>query len=221
MEQLSFVQQLVVFLPPLVLAITLHEVAHGFCALLFGDDTAKRAGRLSLNPLVHVDWVGTVLLPALLLFLSGFVFGWAKPVPVDVRRLHPRRLGLTLVSLAGPLANLAMALLWVVVARAALWLDWPFASVPLLYMSYAGIFLNLVLMAINLLPIPPLDGGHALMGILPPRLAMRLALLEPYGTLILLLLLVTGMLGKLLLPVIVPLFQLLASLAGFSASGGV
>lgn len=216
MEELTLVQKFVVFTPPLVFAITLHEVAHGWMALLFGDNTAKRAGRLTLNPIAHIDPVGTIVVPMVLIFLGGFIFGWAKPVPVDFRRLHSNRLGLTLVSLAGPFANLLMAFLWVLMARFAFWLDWSFVSVPLLYMSYAGISLNLILMLINLLPIPPLDGGHALMGLLPPRLTLKLAFLEPYGILILLLLLATGLLNNILLPVFIPLLRLLATVAGFS-----
>lgn len=170
---------------PVLLAITLHEAAHGFVAWRLGDDTAYSRGRVTLNPLKHVDPLGTVLLPALLLFMRApFLFGWAKPVPVNFSRLkHPRR-DMVLVALAGPATNILLAIvsaalfrfLWLVPAGAAQW------SEKVLYNS---ILLNLVLAVFNMLPLPPLDGGRVAVGLLPRRLGQALARLEPYGMVIL------------------------------------
>ncbi|BCX83015.1 hypothetical protein MIT9_P2606 [Methylomarinovum caldicuralii] len=216
MEELTLAQKLAVWVLPILFAITLHEVAHGWVAWLLGDDTAKRLGRLSLNPLHHVDIVGTVVVPLAMLLLGGFIFGWAKPVPVDFGRLrHPKR-DMALVALAGPGANLLMALGWTLLARFGVFLEMAYVSVPLIYMGAAGIFFNLVLMVLNLLPVPPLDGGRVLVGILPHRWAAWVAQLEPYGMPILLLLLITGALGKILGPVIFTLQGFFFSLAGLS-----
>lgn len=168
---------------PIVFAVTFHEAAHGFIALRFGDDTALRAGRVSFNPLNHIDPVGTVLLPALLLVTSGFMFGYAKPVPVNFGRLRPSRLGMVLVALAGPSTNVLLA-----IASALLLylIDFaPTAGQRWLGLNLAhSITLNAVLCVFNLLPIPPLDGGRVAVGLLPRALAWPLARLEPYGMLI-------------------------------------
>jgi len=201
---LELVQTLAVWALPVLSAITLHEVAHGRVAYALGDDTAARMGRLSLNPLKHIDPVGTVLVPAILLALGGFLFGWAKPVPVVAQRMqHPRR-DMALVAAAGPLANLAMALAWgllLKVALAALAQD-PQAGlwIGLRLMATAGVVINLALMVLNLLPIPPLDGGRVLSGFLPEAWARRMDRLEPYGLLILVALLASGVLGVILGP---------------------
>ncbi|HEB77645.1 MAG TPA: site-2 protease family protein, partial [Methylothermaceae bacterium] len=167
MEELTLAQKLAVWVLPILFAITLHEVAHGWVAWLLGDDTAKRFGRLSLNPIYHIDLIGTVAVPLIMLLLGGFIFGWAKPVPVDYGRLrHPKR-DMALVALAGPGSNLCMALGWALLARLGIWLEMAYVSVPLIYMGAAGIFFNLVLMVLNLLPVPPLDGGRVLVGVLP------------------------------------------------------
>ena len=216
MEELTLVQKLAVWALPILFAITLHEVAHGWVAWLLGDDTAKRFGRLSLNPLHHVDPVGTVAVPLIMLLLGGFIFGWAKPVPVDYGRLRNPKRDMALVALAGPGANLGMALFWTLVARLGIWLEMSYVSVPLIYMGAAGIFFNLVLMVLNLLPIPPLDGGRVLVGVLPGRWAGMVARLEPYGMPILLLLLITGMLGRILGPIIHGMQGWFFSLAGLS-----
>lgn len=174
---------------PIVFAVTLHEAAHGFVAYHFGDDTAWRAGRVTFNPFRHIDPVGTILLPAVLL-LSGsrFLFGYAKPVPVNFRRLnHPRR-DMVWVALAGPGTNVLLAIassllahgLGLVPPVAALWLDYNLAN---------SIVINVVLCVFNMLPLPPLDGGRVAVGLLPRALAFPLARLERYGMLILLLLL--------------------------------
>ena len=195
---------------PLVFAIPLHEAAHGWVANRLGDPTARLQGRLSFNPLRHIDPVGTILVPMALLLLSGFIFGWAKPVPVDTRNLrHPRR-DMALVALAGPGANLLMAIAWGLVGRLAFMLpaSLAWAAVPLALMGKIGLFLNLILMVLNLLPLPPLDGSRVLAWLLPPRAAEWLDRIEPYGILILLGLLYLGLWQKL----IGPLTTLLAAL---------
>ncbi len=199
---MNTLQLLSVWVLPLLFAITLHEVAHGWTARYLGDTTAEQLGRLSLNPLKHIDPIGTVLVPAVLLLLGGFVFGWAKPVPIDVRRLHNPKRDMAIVALAGPMANLSMALAWAVTAKAGLLLhgqlDW--VALPLIYMGQAGIAINLVLMILNLIPLPPLDGGRVLAGVLPDNLSLALGRIEPYGMFILLGLLAVGWLGRILSP---------------------
>ena len=195
-------QTLAVWALPVLFAITLHEVAHGWTARALGDSTAAMMGRLSLNPLKHVDPVGTVLVPLLFLLLPGnFLFGWAKPVPVSARNLpHPRR-DMAIVAAAGPLSNLAMAFAWALLLKLALAQDsseglW----LGLKLMASAGVVVNIVLMALNLLPVPPLDGGRVAAGLLPPAWALRFDRIEPYGLVILLILMFTGLLGPLLSP---------------------
>lgn len=166
---------------PLLLGVTLHEAGHAYAAFYLGDDTAKRAGRLSLNPLVHVDKVGTVIVPiAMKLLGAPFMFGWAKPVPVNVGRLKNPRRDSIIVSLAGPSANLILAvvagfLLSIVHDLGYNQQDW--AYMTLIYMVY----LNCLLGILNLLPIPPLDGGHVLMGLLPYEQSQQLAKIAPFG----------------------------------------
>jgi Zn-dependent protease len=198
----ELVQTLAVWALPVLFAITLHEVAHGWAARALGDSTAAMMGRLSLNPFKHVDPVGTVVVPLVFLLLqSGFMFGWAKPVPVSARNLrHPRR-DMALVAAAGPASNLAMAVVWGLVYKLALaqgvvegvWLG-------IKAMAGVGITFNLILMALNLLPIPPLDGGRVLSSLLPPAWSWRFNLIEPYGVFIVLGLMFTKLLGPLLTP---------------------
>ncbi len=189
----GLVQAITVYAIPVLFAITVHEAAHGYVARLFGDDTAFAAGRVTLNPLKHIDLIGTVVVPLVMVALSGFMFGWAKPVPVDFRRLHKPKQNMIWVAAAGPGANLLMAVLWLLFAKAIVVLD--VAEEFFLMMADAGIKVNLMLMALNLLPLPPLDGGRILVGVLPHRLAWQVARVEPYGFMILLLLLVTNTLG--------------------------
>lgn len=202
MEELSLLQRVAVWVIPVLFAITVHETAHGWMALRLGDPTAKMLGRLTLNPIKHIDPVGTVIVPGVLLFLGGFLFGWAKPVPVTWENLRRPRQDMAWVAAAGPLSNLLMALIWAMVIRLGLLVGSEGAAVFLIYTGVAGLFINTILMLLNLLPLPPLDGGRVASALLPPRLAWRYAQLEPYGLPILLVLLITGLLGKILWPLI-------------------
>lgn len=196
---MTLVQKIAVWAVPVLLAITVHEASHGYAARALGDRTAEALGRLSLNPIRHIDPVGTILVPGILLVLGGFLFGWAKPVPVNMRNLaHPRR-DMALVAIAGPLSNLLMALGWGLLLKLALTMggtDGVWIGVRA--MAVAGIVINLILMVLNLLPLPPLDGGRVLTGLLPERWASKLDRIEPYGLLILIALLATGLLGAII-----------------------
>lgn len=199
MNELSLMQRVAVWLLPVIFAITVHEVAHGWVAKKYGDKTAWMLGRLTLNPLKHVDPVGTLIIPGILLLTgTGFIFGWAKPVPVDARNFKSPRHDMAMVALAGPVANLLMAIGWALVARLGVMVNIEYVSMPLIYSGVAGISINLVLALINLLPIPPLDGSRILTGILPSRWAWYYNRLERYGFIILLLLLVSGGLSMIL-----------------------
>lgn len=204
MEELSLIQRLAVVALPLIFAITVHEAAHGYVAWLLGDDTARRMGRITINPIPHIDLIGTVLVPALMVLFVGFAIGWAKPVPVDFTRLRSPRRDSALVAAAGPGVNLVMAIIWSVVLVIAHYSLHSLHAVayPLLLMAGAGVFINLMLMALNLLPVPPLDGGRILVGLLPVGAARVIAALEPYGMFILIGLLATGLLGAILWPII-------------------
>jgi Zn-dependent protease len=192
----DLIRTVLVFALPVLLAITLHEVAHGHAARALGDDTAASLGRLSLNPLRHIDPVGTVLMPVLLYVATAgaFTFGYAKPVPVDVRRLRSPRRDMALVALAGPGANLLMALLWTAFGLGLVNLgqDEPFW----LLMARAGIFVNLVMAFFNLLPLLPLDGGRILVGVLPLPAARALAATERWGFFIVVALLLIGLVDR-------------------------
>lgn len=205
MIELSIIQKIAVWAIPLIFAITLHEVAHGYVASLFGDQTARLSGRLSLNPIKHIDPIGTIAVPLVMLLVSNFIFGWAKPVPVDQRNLrHPRR-DMALVALAGPLSNLLMAIFWGAIAKVGLLADqWDNAwlGIPLVYMGGAGIMINVVLGVLNLIPLPPLDGGKILGSLLPPRAAYKFSMIEPYGFIILVLLIFSGLLSSIMAPAV-------------------
>jgi Zn-dependent protease len=189
---------------PVIFAVTVHEVAHGWVASQFGDQTAKSMGRLTLNPMKHIDPIGTIVVPAIMYFTSGFIFGWAKPVPVNWRNLgHPRR-DMAIVALAGPAANLLMLLFWAMSAKVIMLLgdDSNYLTQLLFIMCSIGITINIVLMILNLFPILPLDGGRVLTAMLPRDLAISFSRLEPYGLIILVVLLLSGILWKILLPLI-------------------
>jgi len=206
--ELTLVQKVAVFAIPVVFAITLHEAAHGYAARRFGDRTAEMMGRISLNPLRHIDMVGTVLVPLVILLLTklagggGILFGWAKPVPVNFGNLRRPKRDMLWVAAAGPGANLAMALFWALMIKLAIGLEGSSLAMPLALMGAAGVFINAVLMALNLIPLPPLDGGRIAISLLPHRLAYSLARVEPYGIFILLALLFMGVVGILIWPLI-------------------
>jgi Zn-dependent protease len=217
MTDLTIIQKIAIWALPLIFAITLHEVAHGFVASLLGDKTAKLSGRLTLNPIKHIDMVGTVLVPFLMLMVSNFVFGWAKPVPVDARNLHHPRRDMALVALAGPVSNLLMALIWGAIAKLGLILNYQgmhWLGIPLVYMGGAGVMINVVLGVLNLIPLPPLDGGRVLSALLPPRVAYSFSMIEPYGFLILILLMLTGLLSSIMAPLVFFFINLIGSLFG-------
>ena len=217
MDELTLLQRIVVWILPVVFAITVHEVAHGWVAKKYGDNTASMLGRLTLNPIKHIDWVGTIILPGILLITgTGFIFGWAKPVPVDPRHFKNPRRDMAIVALAGPVSNLLMAVGWALIARLGVTLgaQTEAVSLPLIYTGIAGISINLALALINLLPIPPLDGSRILSGILPSFWAWQFNRLERYGFIILLLLLYTNALGKILAYPMFVAQKLFFSLAG-------
>ncbi|MDH5649278.1 MAG: site-2 protease family protein [Gammaproteobacteria bacterium] len=210
MSNLTLPQLISVALLPALFAITVHEVAHGWVAKHLGDPTAERLGRLTLNPFKHIDPMGTVVVPIVLIALTGFAIGWAKPVPVTWENLrHPKR-DMALVAAAGPASNLLMAIIWGLLAKLSImlpaWMAW--VTQPLIYMAQFGIMMNVLLMVFNLLPLPPLDGGRVAVGLLPGPWAWRLSQLEPYGFFIIIGLMASGLLWFM----ISPLYQLVQGL---------
>lgn len=199
--ELTLIQKIAIYALPVIFAITAHEAAHGYAAKYFGDMTAHNAGRISLNPLRHIDPFGTLLLPALTIMLGGILFGWAKPVPVDFGKLRRPKKDMLWVAAAGPAANFVMAVLWILVIKFSAGFPESIA-VPMGLMGKAGVSINVVLMVLNLFPLPPLDGGRIAVSLLPRNLAIKFAQLERYGFIILILLLFTGVLGAILGPVI-------------------
>lgn len=210
------IQAILVSIVPLLFAITLHEVGHGYMAYVLGDPTAKMMGRLSLNPIRHIDPVGTVILPLGLLLISGgtMMFGWAKPVPVDARNFKNLRRDEALVSFAGPGANLLMAIFWAIFLGIGHNMQTSGETLAngLSAMAEYGVLINLFLMVLNLMPLPPLDGGHLVAAALPPRMAMNYNRIAPYGIPILVVLIATGILGKIVYPIVVAIASLLVKL---------
>ncbi len=200
----SLIQTLAISALPVIFAITLHEAAHGYAARHFGDPTAWQMGRISLNPIRHIDLVGTIIIPIAILLFSGgtFLFGYAKPVPVDFSRLRNPKKDMFWVAAAGPGANLFMALCWAFVLKLAWLLPSSEFTLPLSEMGKVGIIVNCVLMVLNLLPLPPLDGGRIAVSLLPHDLAWKFAQIERWGFPILLLLLFTGILGAVMNPLV-------------------
>jgi Zn-dependent protease len=206
---------------PVLFAITLHEAAHGYVARYFGDMTAARKGRISLNPLRHIDPIGTVMLPMLTLWLGGVIFGWAKPVPVNFGALRRPKQDMLWVALAGPASNLLMALAWALLAKFALTMQDNYFAKPMWAMANYGIMINAVLIALNMLPLPPLDGGRVVVSLLPRSLAIAFSKIEPYGMFILIFMAVmpvgnSSLLGMVLLPTANALIHAIALLFGFN-----
>jgi Zn-dependent protease len=215
MPEFSLVQKISVWLVPVLLAITVHEVAHGWVAARLGDKTAFMLGRLTLNPLKHIDPMGTILIPGLLLLLqTGFIFGYARPVPVNSRNLRRPKRDMAIVAAAGPLINFCMGIGWALLMRVGGLMGETGAA--LVYMGVAGIFINSILMVLNLLPLPPLDGGRVMAGLLPGRWAWYFSRIEPYGFFILIGLLVTGILGMVLWPLLSVVLAILLPLSGMN-----
>ena len=217
----SLIETIALYAVPVVFAITLHEAAHGYVARIFGDDTAYMLGRVTLNPIKHIDPIGTVLVPLGLLLVSklvggpGFLFGWAKPVPVNFGNLrHPKR-DMLWVAAAGPAANFTMALLWAILFRLSSE-GGPWASDGLEVMAQAGVLVNVFLMVLNLLPILPLDGGRIAVSLLPNSLAIPFSRTEPFGFMIIIVLLATNVLNTLMSPLVAIVLQVLQSIVGFS-----
>jgi Zn-dependent protease len=213
----SIIQNIAIYALPVIFAITLHEAAHGYVAKHFGDLTAYTQGRVSLNPLRHIDPLGTIILPVVTLMLGGILFGWAKPVPVNFSALRNPKQDMLWVALAGPGANLFMAFLWGFVIKLGLGLPESNLSDPMILMGEAGIKINVILMVLNLLPLPPLDGGRVAVSLLPHRLGESFAKIEPYGFMILVLLLMTGVLGAVIGPFIGLTIQMVVWFFGFEA----
>ena len=202
MDDLSMMQRIAVWALPVIFAITVHEVAHGWIALRLGDKTAMMLGRLTLNPIKHIDPIGTILVPLVMLTLTGLMFGWAKPVPITKENLRNPKRDMALVALGGPLANLVMVFLWALAMKIS-YLFLPGTSwiaQPLMVLGAAGIDVNILLMVLNLLPLPPLDGSRIVSSFLPDKIAMKYDRIENYGILILLIMLPTGILGYLIWP---------------------
>ncbi len=210
---MNIAQTISIWALPVLFALTFHELAHAWLADRLGDPTARMLGHVTANPLKHVDPVGTVIVPLVLLSLGGFVFGWARPAPVNTRNLRSPRRDMALIAAAGPLSNLLMALLWALIMKIGLLLyhDLNWVGAPLSYMGQAGIAINVILFILNMLPLPPLDGGRVLSGVLPSQYADMLERVEPYGFFILIGLLVTGVLGI----VLTPLYHGVSGVIGF------
>jgi Zn-dependent protease len=196
----DIIQKIAVYAIPVIFAITVHEAAHGYVARMFGDNTAYVLGRVTLNPIKHIDPLGTIVIPITMVLLTGFMFGWAKPVPVDWGSLRKPKRDMIWVAAAGPGVNLLMAVIWALIYRTLSGTG--VEESYFYYVAQAGIAVNLVFMALNLLPIPPLDGGRIVSGLLPTRMSIAYSRIEPYGLFILLALMFTGSLSFFLRPLL-------------------
>lgn len=217
--QLTLIQTISMWILPVLFAVTVHEAAHGYMAYLLGDKTASVLGRLTLNPIKHIDVFGTIILPiALLLLNTGVILGWAKPVPVNSNNFSKPRRDMALVALAGPLSNFIMAIIWAAIAKAGVMLlarNIP-GALAVCSMGEAGIMINLMLMVLNLLPIPPLDGSHVVAGVLPRAIAIGYERIASFGFIIILALLYLGVINMIILPAIQFLYGLISIVFGLS-----
>lgn len=214
------IQKISIWILPVLLAVSLHEAAHAWMADRKGDPTARLMGRLTFNPFKHVDPVGTILVPALMLTFTGFAFGWAKPVPVDVRNLKNPKKDMMWVALAGPVSNFIMAFLWAIFLYVSLFFHDSRSALSLfiLYVPIAGITINVILGVLNLLPIPPLDGGRILAGLLSGQALKQYSKIEPYGFFIIIGLMLTGLLSHIIFPVISVFLIALSTVSGLDVS---
>ena len=225
MEELSTIQKIAVMAMPLIFAIVFHEVAHGWVANRLGDPTARDLGRLTLNPIPHIDLIGTIIMPLVLFLLTDgrMLFGYAKPVPINPHNFKDPKKGMALSSLAGPGVNIVMAVICSILLRVVMaGLEgrmpetvWSWFATPVTLMLGYGIIINVVLAVLNMIPIPPLDGSRVVYWLLPDRQAAVYYRLEPYGTFILMALIMLGVLGKIMTPLIRPLLGLLLGDGGF------
>ncbi len=214
MDIANFIQLVSLAAIPVLFAITLHEAAHGYVARHFGDMTAYSQGRISLNPIRHIDPLGTIVLPLMTLLLGGIMFGWAKPVPVNFGALRNPKEDMLWVALAGPASNLVMALGWALIYKLTWMFPGNFFAEPLLGMAEIGIRINAVLLVLNLLPLPPLDGGRVAVSLLPHRQAYQLSRIEPYGMFILIFMAVTPVLGWVLQPLVGLVYKFVSMVFG-------
>lgn len=212
----STIQKITIWILPVLLAVSLHEAAHAWMADKKGDPTSRLMGRLTFNPLKHIDPIGTILVPTLMIVFTGFAFGWAKPVPVDARNLRNPKKDMMWVALAGPASNFLMAFLWAVFLHiSVIFVDSRSAiSLFFLLMPVAGITINVILGVLNLLPIPPLDGGRILSGMLSAKASLQYNKIEPYGFFIIIALMLTGLLSYIIFPVISLVLFILSSVSG-------
>ncbi len=210
------IQKITIWILPVLLAVSLHEAAHAWMADRKGDSTARMLGRLTFNPIKHIDPIGTILVPALMLTFTGFAFGWAKPVPIDVRNLSNPKKDMIWVALAGPASNFIMAILWAVFLNISVFFVNSESSVSMFFllMPVAGIMINVILGVLNLLPVPPLDGGRIMAGLLPPRASIQYSKIEPYGFFIVIGLMLSGILSYIIFPVIHFVLMILSSVSG-------
>ena len=210
------IQKITIWVLPVLLAVSLHEAAHAWMADKKGDATARLMGRLTFNPLKHIDPIGTIIVPALMIYATGFAFGWAKPVPVDARNLHNPKKDMMWVALAGPVSNFIMAILWAVFLNISVLFVDSRSSISMFFllMPIAGITINVILGVLNLLPIPPLDGGRILAGLLPPAASMQYSKIEPYGFFIIIALMLSGMLSSIIFPVVNLFLIVLSTISG-------
>jgi Zn-dependent protease len=215
MDTYQIIQTISVYAIPVIFAITLHEAAHAYAARYFGDATAYMLGRMTLNPFKHIDPVWTIIVPIVTLMLSPFVFGAAKPVPVNFAALRNPKRDSIWVAAAGPLANLVMMVAWAALGRVIIMMEYSPPADFAAQVAVAGIKVNALLMVFNLFPLLPLDGGRIVAGLLPDKLSYSYSRLEPYGMLILVFLLISGIFGRVMGPLFETTLKTLYSVFGF------